>query len=32
MPIVQEMMSQRGDDMSPPDTMDTYELHDFIHP
>jgi hypothetical protein len=32
MPIVQELMSQRGEDMSPPDTTDTYELHDFIHP
>jgi hypothetical protein len=33
MPIVQEMMQQRGaDDMAPPDTMDVYELHDFIHP
>ena len=33
MPIVQEMMQQRGaDNMSPPDTMEVYELHDFIHP
>ncbi len=32
MPIVQEMMSQRGEDMAPPDTVDTYELHDFFRP
>ena len=32
MPIVQEMLSQRGEDMPPPDTMDTYELHDFFQP
>jgi hypothetical protein len=32
MPIVQEMMSQGREDMSPPDTMDTYELHDLIRP
>jgi hypothetical protein len=31
MPIVHEL-SQRGGDMSPPDTMDTYELHDFFRP
>jgi hypothetical protein len=31
MPIVQEM-SQRREDMSPPDTVDTYELHDFFRP
>jgi hypothetical protein len=30
MPIVQELMQHR-DDMSPPDTIDMYELHDFIH-
>jgi hypothetical protein len=32
MPIVQEMMSQGGAEMSPPDTTDTYELHDFFRP
>ena len=31
MPLVQELM-QENDDMSPPDVMDTYELHDLIHP
>ena len=31
MPIVQEMMQQPGSDMTPPDTVDMYELHDFIH-
>jgi hypothetical protein len=30
MPIVNELSSQRGVDLLPPDTMDTYELHDFI--
>ena len=32
MPIVQQLMSQQGADMPPPDTMETYELHDLIQP
>ncbi|HEY2259431.1 MAG TPA: hypothetical protein VGH45_06945 [Solirubrobacteraceae bacterium] len=32
MPIVQEVMQQASGDASPPDTVDLYELHDFLHP
>lgn len=31
-PIVQEAMQQPGGDMTPPDTVDMYELYDFVHP
>jgi hypothetical protein len=31
-PITEELLSQGGADMVPPDTTDTYELHDLIHP
>jgi hypothetical protein len=33
MPIVQERMQQQGGgEMRPPDVVDMYELHDYIHP
>ena len=32
MPIVQQAMQQPSGDMSPPDTEDMYELHDFFRP
>jgi hypothetical protein len=31
MPIVQEQM-QQNDDMTPPDVVDMYDLHDLVHP
>jgi hypothetical protein len=32
MPIVQEAMQQSSGDVTPPDTVDMYELYDFFRP
>lgn len=32
MPVVNELMRERGESMTPPDIEEMYELHDVIHP